>query len=293
MKVMKGYKGFNKSMHCLDKQYAENTTFLEKGADSCCQAGVMHFCKDPIDVFRYYPPVDRFGNHNEYAEVEALGTIHEGNRKCAADTLKIGEKITLDNYIIEAIAQAKESVYPSDPDAAKNHVLSNSKPFVSSYFANNDHNAVILEREIDDRIADVGDNTVIASLGLGTTIAVAGSVNHIYSNGYDANIASSGRNSIIVTESADSSIASNGTQSRVVCNGDNSVAAAIGKWSWAKGKIGNWIVLAEYYEDEESHYSIKCVKAAQIDGVNLMPDTFYELKNGEFVAVEIPEEDGD
>ena len=71
---MKGYKGFYPGLICEPdkehkKQYAENTVYEEDKAE-CCRSG-MHFCKYPLDVFGYYPPVTDKGV-SEYAEVEAL-----------------------------------------------------------------------------------------------------------------------------------------------------------------------------------------------------------------------------
>ena len=64
-------------------------------------------------------------------------------------------------------------------------------------------------------------------------------------------------------------------------NGLKSVGANIGVTGKIKGKKGNWIVLAEY---DEKRLPL-CVKSAQIDGKKIKEDTFYQLKNGEFVEV--------
>lgn len=57
---MKGYKGFYPGLICEPdsehkKQYAENTVYEEDKAKPC-KSG-MHFCKYPLGVFAYYPPV--------------------------------------------------------------------------------------------------------------------------------------------------------------------------------------------------------------------------------------------
>ena len=70
-----GYKAFEKGMICRGKQYAENTVYEEKGADNCCEAGVMHYCDEPFAVWDYYPVVDDNGNFTEYAEVEPLDEV--------------------------------------------------------------------------------------------------------------------------------------------------------------------------------------------------------------------------
>ena len=66
--------------------------------------------------------------------------------------------------------------------------------------------------------------------------------------------------------------------------GKNTIAAALGIESQARGAMGCWIVLAEY-EETENVYVLRTVKCVQVDGVNIKPDTWYQLKNGEFVEV--------
>ena len=53
---MKGYKAFDKDWKCRDFQYKIGETYeLPEGQElKICQCG-FHFCKNPIDVFGYYP----------------------------------------------------------------------------------------------------------------------------------------------------------------------------------------------------------------------------------------------
>ena len=77
--------------------------------------------------------------------------------------------------------------------------------------------------------------------------------------------------------------ATSGYSSHAATSGKHSIAASLGRNSKAKSSIGNWIVLAEYGEFDGTHYPVKCVKCALVDGENLKPDTWYRLENGEFV----------
>lgn len=52
-----------------------------------------------------------------------------------------------------------------------------------------------------------------------------------------------------------------------------------------KGKIGSWITLAEWKNDD-GICKPKCVKTEYIDGTRIKEDTWYYLKNGEFVEYE-------
>ena len=117
---------------------------------------------------------------------------------------------------------------------------------------------------------------------------------HAATSGYSSSAATSGDSSPAATSgdyscavtSGDSSHAvTSGYSSHAVTSGDSSIAAAIGRNSKAKSTIGNWIVLAEYGEWNGKTYPVLCVKCGKIDGVSLKPDTWYQLKNGEFVEV--------
>ena len=98
----------------------------------------------------------------------------------------------------------------------------------------------------------------------------------IGSSGYRAQIGSSG---------VCAQISSCGDDAKIKMDGVRSVAACVGSDGAIKGGKGCWIVLAEW-KFLEGGYTPVCVKAAQIDGETLKEDTFYRLKNGEFVEVE-------
>ena len=62
----------------------------------------------------------------------------------------------------------------------------------------------------------------------------------------------------------------------------NGIAIARGNGIKAKGGLGSILLLAEEFENS---YEIKCWKFGIVDGETLKPDTWYELKNGEFQEV--------
>ena len=54
-----------------------------------------------------------------------------------------------------------------------------------------------------------------------------------------------------------------------------------------KAKIGSWITLAEWEYSEEKGRSVpRCVKTEYVDGEKIKADTWYRLRNGEFVEVD-------
>ena len=98
----------------------------------------------------------------------------------------------------------------------------------------------------------------------------------------DSKLAASGYNSQLAASGHNSKLAASGYNSQLELNGLKSVGANIGVNGKIKGKKGNWIVLAEYNENG----CPLCVKSAQIDGEKIKEDTFYKLKNGEFVEAD-------
>ena len=54
----------------------------------------------------------------------------------------------------------------------------------------------------------------------------------------------------------------------------------------AKGGLHSVIVLTEWGYDDNVNYVPISVKAAIVDGVRIKADTWYRLKNGEFVEVD-------
>ena len=89
------------------------------------------------------------------------------------------------------------------------------------------------------------------------------------------------------TNTGDRSAATNtGDQSAAVVSGSDSVAMAMGIESHAKGAVGCFLVLAEWLRDDNCNWHIKDMKAVRVDGKIIKADTFYRLKDGNFVEVE-------
>ena len=107
------------------------------------------------------------------------------------------------------------------------------------------------------------------------------------SSGNYAQIGSSGNYAQIGSSGFSAQIGSSGNYAQIDVSGTDSVCAAIGINSKIKAKVGNWITLAEWkYDDEKERYVPICVKSAIVDGEKIKADTWYMLKDGEFVEVE-------
>ena len=233
---MRAYKGFNKDMTCRGFQFEEGKTYEEKEAKLCKKG--FHACLNPIDVFKYYSPVDSI-YHSVEIDDDDVSKECGGDSKICGKKIKIGAKLTLREMI-----QAGVKI-----DIAS----------ASGYYS------------------------PAATSGDYSPAATSGNSSHAATSGYSSYAAASGDSSYAVTSGDYSHAAASGNSSRAATSGDSSIAAAIGRNSKAKSTIGNWIVLAEYGEWNGKTYPVLCVKCGKIDGVSLKPDTWYCLKDGEFV----------
>ena len=103
--------------------------------------------------------------------------------------------------------------------------------------------------------------------------------------GYQSAATNTGDYSAATNTGYRSAATNTGDQSAAIVEGKESIALATGIESKAKGKIGCFIVLAEWKEIN-NEYHIVDVKSAKVDGENIKEDTFYMLKDGKFVEVD-------
>ena len=111
MKIVKGFKAFNKGMKCNGFQYEEGEIY-QTDSIILCEKG-FHFCKNPLDVLNYYNLCE-----SEFAEVEALGkTISKKGKnedsKTVTTKLKIRAKLNLDGFVKASVDFLLEVCRPS------------------------------------------------------------------------------------------------------------------------------------------------------------------------------------
>jgi len=313
-----GYKAFHPGMICNGKQYAENTDYEEAGADKCCKAGVMHYCKEPLAVLRYYDIVDEDGNIPEFAEVTPLAEELNNGDKFATKKLHIGAKISLGKLIKAQVDYDMQKTGDASLQAATgdwsrqaatgNASLQAATGNASLQAATGNAslqaatgNASLQAATGDaSRQAATGDASLQAATGDWSRQAATGNASLQAATGDASLQAATGDWSCQAATGNWSRQAATGDWSRQAATGDASRQAATGNWSSQKcegqrcvstiignggrikSKLGNWIVLAEWAW-VDNKYTPVCVKAAQIDGEKLKPDVWYTLKNGEFV----------
>ena len=271
---MKGYKAFKKGLICDPTgknpfQYAENTVFEQNEEAIICNSG-FHFCKNPLDVLAYYPLINNNGDMTEFAEVEALDECEtDDNKKFCTKKLKIGAKVSF-----PALVQASVNFELEKTQTSDTKVKTTSKN--SAQIGSSGNFAQIGSSGNYAQIGSSGDSAQIGSSGKYAKIGSSGNYAQIGSSGDSARIGSSGNSAQIGSSGDSAKIASTGKYAVVCCAGNN---------SRAKAKKGSWITLSEWKYNEEEDISIPvCVKTEYVDGEKIKEDTFYKLKNGEFVV---------
>ena len=273
---MKGYKGFYPGLICEPdnehkKQYAENTVYEEEKAE-CCRSG-MHFCKYPLGVFGYYPPVTDKGV-SEYAEVEALDKpVTDDEEKYCSKKLKIGAKIGIPALVQASVEYIKNNIVETKKESATGYRSAATNTGDQSAATNT-----------GDRSAatNTGDRSAATNTGDQSAATNTGDQSATTNTGYQSAATNTGDRSA-ATNTGDRSAATNtGDQSAASVEGKDSIALAFGIESKAKGALGCYIVLAEWGEDDEGNRQLKTVKCHKVDGKTVKPDTWYMLKNGKF-----------
>jgi len=186
---------------------------------------------------------------SRYASTEADGAVSPpeagGDSKRCSTRLKIAAEISIGDLIRAGVEYIK-----------------NSCAATTGYAAN---------------AATTGSRANAATTGSRANAATTGDAANAATTGYAANAATTG-------DAANA--ATTGDAANAEVSGKHSIAAALGISGKARGAVGCWIVLAERNDScTDQRGSIKTVKTALVDGENIKADTFYTLKNGEFVEV--------
>ena len=111
-----------------------------------------------------------------------------------------------------------------------------------------------------------------------------GNWGHAATQGYGGHAAAQGDMGHAAAQGYGGHAAAQGYGGHAEVGGKDAIAAAFGIEGKARAALGSWIMCAEWVYTDFWH--IKDVRAARIDGEKLKPDTWYMLKDGEFVEAE-------
>ena len=265
--IIKGFKGFDSNLKCRDMQYEIGKTYKEKEA-VICESG-FHFCENPLDIFNYYPPAD-----SRFAEVEGKGKISKeenSDTKVACTELHIKAEVTLKSildfgvkFILDRVnwTDAKES-NTGDRSAATNTGY-------RSAATNTGDSSAATNTGYSSAATNTGYRSAATNTGYSSAATNTGDRSAATNTGYSS----------AATNTGYSSAATNtGYSSAAIVEGKESVAISIGIQGKAKGKIGCFIVIAEWERRDDGWHRTN-VLSLLVDGVKIKEDTFYMMKDG-------------
>ena len=266
--VIKAYKGFNKDMTCRDFRYEEGKEYEEERAEAC-NCG-FHACEYPLDCLGYYDPA-----HSVYHEVEQGGEISKrsDDTKVASTKIKIGARVSIAGLVQAAIEYTKERV---KPEAESNEDCGASS-------ATGDYGA-------SSATGYYGASSATGYCGASSATGYCGASSATGYKGASSATGDYGASSATGNCGASSAT---GYKGKSAAENQNSVAVAWGPEAMAKGVKGSTIVLAEWkridddawYWEEEAWEFIGSLMV-RVDGEKVKENTWYTLKDGEFVEVE-------
>ena len=205
-----------------------------------------HSCEAPFDVLRYYPNI----NGNRFFEAEAGGEIDKAKND---DTKLASSELTLKSEI-DFAGLVKAQIEYTRKKAETGTVGGDRSNLAGGDWSNL-----------------LGGNWSNLSGGSGSNIS-GGDWSNLLGGNW-SNLAG-----------GDGSNLSSGSGSNI-SGGDSSLIIGRNRCN-VKGGLHSVIVLTEWEYDDNGNYVPIAVKAEIVDGVRIKADTWYRLKNGEFVEVD-------
>lgn len=140
-------------------------------------------------------------------------------------------------------------------------------------------------KALDQPISGSDGKFATKKLHIGAKLSFAGFIKACIDYTKEQTIVNMPKSDVATGDSAQ--IGSSGNSAKIDSTGVDSVICCAGHGCVVKAKIGSWITLAEWEYSEEKDRSVPyCVKTEYVDGEKIKADTWYRLKNGEFVEVD-------
>ena len=252
------YKAMNPDMTCRGKKYEVGKTYFEDKAD-CCNKG-MHACENPFEVLRYYP----MKNNPRFFEVECGGEISKSDEgsKLACTELTVKGELNFAGMLKATLDAVFRRVKDKEP------------------FSSGDSSTAGTSGD-SSTAGTSGYSSTAGTSGNYSTAGTSGNSSTAGTSGDYSTAGTSGNSSTAGTSGDYSTAAATGPYCRAKAEGNNSIAVANGYKSKVKGSVGCYLVLTEYDDDG----NMLLAKMAKVDGVVIKKNTWYTLKNGEFVEV--------
>ena len=298
-KVVKSYKGFNKDMTCRGFQYEEGKEYETSKAVVCNEG--FHACEHPLDCLGYYPP-----NTSVYHEVEQTGELSSdsGSRgsKIASTKIKIGAKLSIAGLVQAAIDFTKSKTVTMQ-DTTGDYGASSATGYYGASSATGDCGVSSATGRcgVSSATGYYGASSATGDCGVSSATGYCGASSATGDYGASSATGDYGASSATGDYGVSSATGNYGASSATgrcgvssatgyygASSADNSTAVAVawGYKSKAKGCIGAHIVCAEWkYDNLNNDWFFVGAKMSIVDGVKIKADTYYTLRDGEFVEV--------
>ena len=253
---MKVYKGTDKDMKCRGFQYKLGEAAVFDGEPHLCRAG-LHACEQPIDVLNHYAP-----NESRYFEADAEEVTDErelNDSKIVAKKMTLKAEIGVPGLVKAQIEYIKNQIGFEDAIKRANAEKKNH--------ATGDQGAA----------SATGYQGAASATGYQGAASATGDRGAASATGYQGAASATGDRG---------AASATGDRGAASATGKAGVALAAGYECKAMGALGCAICCVERGEWDGETYPIVAVKAAIVDGEKIKADTWYCLKNGEFVEVE-------
>ena len=272
------YKAMDKNMQCRGKQYEVGKTYTEPEAD-CCHAG-MHACENPLDVLHYYPLKDS----PRFFEVECSGSVDKSREdsKLACTELTVKGEVNFAGMVKATVNAIFNRVKGKEPFSSGNCSTAGSSGNCSTA-GSSGNCSTAGSSGYYSTAGSSGYCSTAGSSGYCSTAGSSGNYSTAGSSGNCSTAGSSGNYSTAGSSGYSSTAAATGVYCSAKADGKDSIAVVNGACGKACGALGCYLVLTEY--DNDGH--MICAKMAKVDGAVIKENTWYTLKNGEFVEVKL------
>ena len=288
---MKVYKGTDKDMKCRGFQYKLGEAAVFDGEPHLCRAG-LHACEQPIDVLNHYAP-----NESRYFEADAEEVTDEresNDSKIVAKKMMLKAEIGVPGLVKAQIEYVKNQIGFEDAikraNAEKeNHATGNQ----GAASATGDQGAASATG-YQGAASATGNQGAASATGYRGAASATGDQGAASATGNQGAASATGYRGAASATGDRGAASATGDQGAASATGDRGAASATGKAGVAlaagyeckaKGALGCAICCVERGEWDGNTYPIIAIKAAIVDGEKIKADTWYRLKNGEFVEV--------
>ena len=269
---IKSYKGFNQDMTCRGFQFEEGKEYEVKGPIQACKKG-FHACEAPLDCFGYYAPAD-----SVYHEVEQDGKISRkgDDTKVASSKIKIGARVDIAGLVKAQIEWVKNTI-----EYDKAIEKANQSPYDH---ATGDRGAASATGT-QGAASATGYQGAASATGDRGAASATGTQGAASATGYRGAASATGYQGAASATGYQGAASATGYQGAASATGLGGIAIAAGFEGKVSGALGCAIVCCERGDWDGTTYPLLSVVSAIVDGEKIKADTWYTVKNGEFVEV--------